>query len=189
MNEGLKRNIELKERTQNMIKENYGNPAIDNIVSEVATLSDIPMIIEIRTTDLVHDYTNTYKNMFVSKTTAETMPLKLLLEDNESGDVLAKKFLNKPHNVPDTPSYDELEGAFSGVLSQETYENFPEFLKKFNESDLDSLEQVSHHIIMEHPMEQDGEYIGDILIDPTYRMTNQYHTGGSFKICKYKLTG
>lgn len=178
----------LKIETGNLIDENYGNPAIDNIVSNVAKLSDIPMIVEIRTAQFVHDYTNTFENMFVSKTTAETMPFELLPEGDETSDALAKEFLDKSHNVSEKPSYDELESAFSGVLSQKTYENIPEFLNKFNESGLSSLNPVSHHIFMKHPIEQDGKYIGEILIDPTHSRTNQYHTGRSFKICEYKLT-
>ena len=147
MNKGLEQNLELKEITRKIVGANYGNPVVTEILKNAATMSKTPMILELKTAhNNIHDATNTHENVVLCNSTAEAMNFELLLEGNETSDVLAKSFLNDAHKVPDKPSYEELEGAFSRVLSQETYEGFPEFLENFNESGLENLKQVSHHI-------------------------------------------
>ena len=124
---------ELKEQAAELREQNKDNPEIYDILNKVAAMSDLPLILEIRATDILGSYSS-FKEMVISKSTAEVKPFELLPEDGKTSNVLAEKFLRSAENyvgsyghqrenniVPDRPSSEELGGAFSRVLSQEKY--------------------------------------------------------------------
>lgn len=199
MNENLRENIELKKKTKDIIEKNNGNPVIDCIVKEVATLSTTPMIVEIRTAKSVFDNTNTYENMVTSRSTAEAMPFKLLIPDEKSTDYFVNKFIKfkygsesfeaEKNGIVDfvQPSYEELEGAFSRILSQDTYADFSAFLKKFNEPGLESLECMGRYIFMEHPIKINNRYEGKIRIDPKSKYSNQANSINPSELFTYTI--
>ena len=177
---------ELKEQAAELREQNKDNPEIYDILNKVAAMSDLPLILEIRATDILGSYSS-FKEMVISKSTAELKPFELLPEDGKTSNVLAEKFLRSAENyvgsyghqrenniVPDRPSSEELGGAFSRVLSKEKYGDFHEFLELFNEPNLKSLEHVIPHIIMVHPEKTTDGYVGKIrmgTIDFHYQST------------------
>ena len=192
--------MHIDEQAAELRAQNNGNPAIYEVLKEVAKMSDVPVIFEVRPAKNINDFVS-YKHILVSKSTAEVMPFELLLADGETSGVLAKKFIgdyngyigsfeHQSNNrvVPDQPLYEELEGAFSRVLSEEKYGGFLEFLEKFNEPSLESLKHVIPHIAMVHPEKTDNGYIGKILVDPKYKGMNQRYPCMALKICNYRLT-
>ncbi len=191
---------ELKLEAAKLREQNKYNPKIYDILNEVAGLSDVPLILEIRATEIFGSYSD-FTKMIICKSTAEVTPFELLPEDGKTSDALAEKFLKSAddyigsyghqrenHIVPDRPSCEELEGAFSRVFSKEKYKDFPEFLEIFNEPGLKGLEDIIPYIVMVHPEKTSDGYVGKILMDTRYSAMNQKHPSNKLEICRYRMT-